>query len=142
MSKRPDQTIELKLADTGTELWPAVEAAQYARLITHEPPASAAEEAAIARFLEAFATCAETWEELQAARRAGAPGGLRARVDAGPGRGLLVLGAAIAAALAEAGRRVTMPLAVVTISRTNLPEARVRLPDELEVTSDRGPTTH
>lgn len=142
MSKRPDQTIELKLADTGTELWPAVEAAQYARLITHEPPASAAEEAAIARFLEAFATCAETWEELQAARRAGALAGLSAQLEALQRSGLFVHWAAIDAGLAEAGRRVTMPLAVVTISRTNLPEARVRLPDELEVTSDRGPTTH
>ena len=71
MSKQRDQTIELKLAETGTELWPAVEAAQYARLINHEPPVGGAEEQAITRFVAAFAACAETWEDLQAERRAG-----------------------------------------------------------------------
>jgi hypothetical protein len=142
VSKPRDQTLELKLAETGTELWPAVEAAQFARLINHEPPASAAEEVAITRFVEAFAGCAETWEDLQAERRAGALAGLSAQLDALQRYGLFVHWAAIDAGIAEAGRRVTMPLAVLTISRTDLPEARVRLPDELEVTRDGGPTTH
>jgi hypothetical protein len=142
VSKPRDQTIELKLAETGTELWPAVEAAQYARLINHEPPASAAEQAAVTRFVEAFAGCAETWEDLQAERRAGALAGLSAQLEALQRCGLFVHWAAIDAGIAEAGGRVTMPLAVLTISRTDLPEARVRLPDELEVTRDGGPTTH
>jgi hypothetical protein len=142
VSKPRDQTIELKLAETGTELWPAVEAAQYARLINHEPPASAAEDEAITRFIEAFAGCAETWEDLQAERRAGALAGLSAQLEALQRCGLFVHWAAIDAGIAEAGGRVTMPLAVLTISRTNLPEARVRLPDELEVTREGGPTTH
>jgi hypothetical protein len=142
VSKPRDQTIELKLAETGTELWPAVEAAQYARLINHEPPASAAEQAAVTRFVEAFAGCAETWEDLQAERRAGALAGLSAQLEALQRCGLFVHWAAIDAGIAEAGRRVTMPLAVLTISRSDLPEARVRLPDELEVTPDGGPTTH
>jgi hypothetical protein len=142
VSKPRGQTIELKLAETGTELWPAVEAAQYARLITHEPPASAAEEAAITRFVEAFTGCAETWENLQAERRAGALAGLSAQLEALQRCGLFVHWAAIEAGIAEAGRGVTMPLAVLTIVRTALPEARVRLPDELEVTRDGGPTTH
>jgi hypothetical protein len=142
VSKPRDQTIELKLAETGTELWPAVEAAQFARLINHEPPASAAEEEAISRFVEAFVGCAETWEDLQAERRAGALAGLSAQLEALQRCGLFVHWAAIDAGIAEAGRRVTMPLAVLTISRTDLPEARVRLPDELEVTREGGPTTH
>ncbi len=142
MSKPRDQTIEVQLAETGTELWPAVEAAQYARLINHEPPASAAEEEAIARFVEAFAACAETWADLQAERRTGALAGLSAQLEALQRCGLFVHWAAIEAGIAEAGRRVTMPLAVVTISRTNLAEARVRLPDALEVTPEGGPTTH
>jgi hypothetical protein len=142
VSKPRDQTIELKLAETGTELWPAVEAAQFARLINHEGPASAAEEGAITRFVEAFAGCAETWEDLQAERRAGALAGLSAQLEALQRCGLFVHFAAIEAGIAEAGRRVTMPLAVLTIGRTDLPETRVRLPDELEVTRDGGPTTH
>jgi hypothetical protein len=142
VSKPRDQTIELKLAETGTELWPAIEAAQYARLINQEPAAHAAEEEAITRFVEAFIACAETWDDLQAERRAGALAGLSAQLDALQRCGLFVHWAAIDAGIAESGRRVTMPLAVVTISRTSLPEARVRLPDELEVTRDGGPTTH
>ena len=142
MSKPRNQTIDLQLAETGTELWPAVEAAQYARLINHEPPASAAEDEAITRLVQAFAECAETWEELQAERRAGALAGLSAQLEALQRCGLFVHWAAIDAGIAEAGRRVTMPLAVLTISRSNLPEARVRLPDELQVTPEGGPTTH
>jgi hypothetical protein len=142
VSKPRDQTIDLKLAETGTELAPAVEAAQYARLLDHEPPASGAEEQAITRFVEAFTACAETWEDLQAVRRAGALAGLSGQLEALQRCGLFVHWAAIEAGIAEAGRRVTMPLAVLTISRTNLPEARVRLPDELQVTAQGGPTTH
>jgi hypothetical protein len=142
VSKPRHQTIDLQLAETGTELWPVVEAAQYARLINHGPPASAAEEAAIARFVETFAACAETWQDLQAERRAGALAGLSAQLETLQRCGLFVHWAAIDAGIAEAGRRVTMPLAVVTISRTDAPEVRVRLPDELQVTAEGGPTTH
>ena len=142
MSKPRDPTIELQLAETGTELWPAVEAAQHARLINHEPPASTAEDAAVSRFVAAFAACAETWEDLEPERRAGALAGLSAQLEALQRCGLYVHWAAIDAGIAESGRRVTMPLAIVTISRINLPEARVRLPDELEVTPESGPTSH
>jgi hypothetical protein len=142
VSKPRDQTIELQLAETGTELWPAVEAAQYARLINHESPASAAEAEAITHFVEAFATCAESWEDLQAERRAGALAGLSAQLEALQRCRLYVHWAAIDAGIAESDRRVTMPLAVLTISRSNLPEARMRLPGELEVTPESGPTTH
>ena len=142
VSKPGGQIIDLQLAETGTELAPAVEAAQYARLINHEPPASGAEEQAITRFVEAFTTCAETWEDLQAVRRAGALAGLSAQLDALQRCCLFVHWAAIDAGIAQAGRRVTMPLAVLTISRTSLPETRVRLPGELQVTSQGGPTTH
>lgn len=142
VSKPRDQTVDLQLAETGTELWPAVEAAQYARLIKHEPPASAAEEEAVRRFVETFAGCAETWGDLQAERRAGALAGLSAQLEALQRCGLFVHWAAIDAGIAESGRRVRMPLAIVTISRTNLPEARARLPGELQVNPEGGPTTH
>jgi hypothetical protein len=142
VSQTRSQTVELHLAETGTELWPAVEAAQYARLINQEPSESAAEEQAVTRFIEAFGACAETWEGLQAVQRAGALAGLSAQLEALQRCGLFVHWAAIDAGIAQAGRRVTMPLAVLTISRSNLPKMQVRLPDELEVTADGGPTTH
>jgi hypothetical protein len=140
VSTARSQTVELRLAETGTELGPAVEAAQYARVISHDPPASAGQEQAIARFVEAFAACAETWEELEPMRRAGALAGLGARLDALQRCGLFVHWAAIERGLAGPGS-VRMPLAVLTISPTDLPTARVRLPPELEVEPQRG-TTH
>ena len=124
------------------ELRPAVEAAQYARVIDHAAPASVAEEAALTRFLEAFCACAETWEELQVVRRSGALAGLSDRLDALQRCGLYVHWAAIDARLAGAGGRVTLPLAVLTISRSNLAEAQVRLPDELEIAPQGGPIAH
>jgi hypothetical protein len=137
-----DQIIELQLAETGMELRPAVEAAQYARVIDHAAPASVAEEEALTRFLEAFSTCAEAWEELQIVRRTSALAGLSAQLEALQQCGLYVHWAAISARLAAAGGRVTLPLAVLTISRSNLPEARVQLRDQLEIAPEGGPTAH
>ena len=142
MSKPSDQIIELQLAETGMELRPAVEAAQYARVIDHAAPASVAEEEALTRFIEAFGACAETWQELQVVRRSSALAGLSAQLEALQRRGLYVHWAATEARLAGAGGRVTLPLTVLTISRSNLPEVQVRLPDELEVAREGGPTTH
>ncbi len=142
VSKPRDQIIELQLAETGVELRPAVEAAQYARVIDHVAPARAAEEQALTRFCEAFTACAETWEELQAVGRSSALAGLSARLEALQRCGLYVHWAAINARVAAAGGRVALPLAVLTVSRNHLPEARVRLPAELEVASEGGPTAH
>jgi hypothetical protein len=142
VSEPHHQTIELRLAETGSELAPAIDAAQYARVISHDPAPSAAEERAIARFVAAFVDCAETWEDLEAVRRMGALAGLSAQLEALQRRGLFVHWAALEASIAEAGRRVRMPLAVLTVSRGDLPTAQVRLPGELEVTPESGPTAH
>jgi hypothetical protein len=141
VSTAANQTVELRLAETGTELWPAVEAAQYARLISHDPPAGADQAQAIARFVEAFAACAETWEELEPLRRAGTLAGLSARLDALQRCGLFVHWAAIERGIAGSASSVRMPLAVLTISPTDLPTARVQLPAELEAEPQRR-TTH
>lgn len=142
VSELPPQIIGLRLAETGAELWPAIEAAQYARLISHDPSASAADEQVISRFVEAFVECAETWEQLEDVRRMGAIAGLSAQLEALQRCGLFVHWTAIDAGVAEAGRRVRMPVAVLTVSRNNLPTAQVQLPGELEVTPDGGPTAH
>jgi hypothetical protein len=143
VSKPGDQIIELQLAETGMELRPAVEAAQYARVIDHPAPAAGgAEEQALTRFLAAFTACAETWEQLQAVGRSSALAGLSARLEALQRCGLYVHWAAINARLAAAGGRVTLPLAALTVSRSNLPETQVRLPAELEVAPEGGPTAH
>ena len=142
MSAPRHQIIELRLAETGSELQPAIEAAQYARLISHDPAPDAADEPAIVRFVAAFVECAETWEQLEAVRRMGAVAGLSARLDALQRRGLFVHWAVIEAPITGAGRRLRMPLAVLTISRTDLPTTQAQLPGDLEVTPEGGPTTH
>ena len=142
MSEPRHQTIELRLADTGSELGPAIEAAQYARVISHDPAPGAAAEQAIARFIATFIDCAETWDNLEAVRRMGALAGLGAQLEALQRRGLFVHWAAIEAGIAEAGGRVRMPLAVLTVSRSDLPTAPFQLPGELEVTPESGPTAH
>lgn len=142
MSAPRHQTIELRLAETGSELRPAIEAAQYARLISHEPAPGAADEQAIQRFVAAFTDCAENWDQLESVRRMGAIAGLTAQLEALQRRGLYVHWAAVEAGIAEGGQRVRMPLAVLTISRSDLPTTEVQLPGELEVTHEGGPTTH
>jgi hypothetical protein len=141
VSTAANQTVELRLAETGTELWPAVEAAQYARLISHDPPTSAGQEQAIAGFVEAFAACAETWAELEPLRRSGTLAGLSARLDALQRCGLFVHWAAIERGIAGSVSSVRMPLAVLTISPTDVPTARVQLPAELKAEPQRR-TTH
>jgi hypothetical protein len=142
VSKPPYQILELRLAEAGTELWTAVEAAQYARLISHDPPASAAEAQAVTRFVEAFAACAEAWDGLEVMQRTGALAGLSAHLDALQRCGLFVHWAAVDGGIAASDRPVTMPLAVLTIGRSNLPNAYVQLPSALAVTREGGPTTH
>ena len=142
VSTARSQTIELRLAETGTELWPAVEAAQYARLISFDPPARADRGQAIARFVAAFAACAETWEALEPMARSGALAGLSARLEALQRCDLFVHWAAIERGIAGSGGSVPMPIAVLTISETDVPTARLQLPGELEVDPQRGATTH
>ena len=67
---------------------------------------------------------------------------LSARLEALQRCGLYVRWAAIDARLGGTGGRVTLPLAVLTISRSNLAGAQVRLPDELEIAPEGGPTAH
>jgi hypothetical protein len=136
------QIVELHLAETGTELRAAVEAAQYARLISHDPPASAAEAQAVARFKDAFATCAECWEELEPVRRSGALAGLSAALEALERCGLFVHWAALERRIAGSSSALSMPLALLTIGRTNLPIAHMELPGELEVDPHGGSPIH
>ena len=142
MSEPRHQTIELRLAETGSELGEAIEAAQYARLISHDPAPEPTEGQAIARFVTAFVDCAETWDNLEAIRRMGAIAGLSAQLEALQRHGLFVHWAAVEAGIAEAGRRVRMPLAVLTVSRSDLPITQVQLPGELAVSRESGPTAH
>jgi len=137
------ETVELRLAETGTELWAVLEAAQYARIIQHEEPETTAEAQAISRFVEAFASLAESWQELPAAERGGALTGLSAQIEA-----LQRLGLHVHCATSErdfaprAQQPVRLPLAILTVSRSSLPTTRIALPTELEVAAEHPGSAH
>jgi hypothetical protein len=140
----PDsKTVELRLAETGSELVPAIEAAQYARLIEPGEPDDAAQEKALAGFVEAFSDCAEAWESLSAPERAMRLARLSAQLEALERCGLFVHWATVTRRFTASGQRtVDLPLAVVTISRTGGPTLRILLPDEMVLGSEGGGTAH
>jgi hypothetical protein len=140
----PDlQTIELRLAETGSELVPAIEAAQYARAIHPAEPDDAAEEQALAGFVEAFSGCAEAWESLSAPERAMRLSRLSTQLEALERCGLFVHWATVTRQFTASGQRtVDLPLAIVAISRTGGPTLRILLPGEMALGSEGGGATH
>jgi hypothetical protein len=143
LSESDLQTIELRLAETGSELAPAVEAAQYARAIHPAEPDDPAEERAMAGFVEAFSGCAEAWESLSAPDRAMRLTGLSAQLEALERCGLFVHWGTVTRRFAVPGQNaVDLPLAIVTISRIGVPTACILLPSEMALGSDGGGTSH
>jgi hypothetical protein len=137
------QTVELHLAETGSELGPAIEAAQYARVIQPADPDGPAEQRAMAGFVEAFSDSAEAWESLSAPDRALRLTGLSAQLDALERCGLFVHWGTVTRRLAASGQgAVTLPVAIVTISRTGGPTARILLPGDMAVGAASGGTSH
>jgi hypothetical protein len=137
------ETVELRLAETGSELAPAIEAAQYARAIHPAEPDNRAEELAMAGFVEAFSDSAEAWQSLSAPDRALRLTGLSAQLDALERCGLFVHWGTVTRQLAASGQgAVTLPVAIVTISRTGRPTARILLPGDMAVGNAGGGTSH
>jgi hypothetical protein len=134
------QSLELRLAEAGTDLRAAIEAAQFARLIHHEPPSSVSEEKAIARFVGTFSAGAESWEGLDVAERAALLARLGDDLEALENCALFVHWGMSGQDVVGAGRRaVRLPLAVLTIGRSRLPTTRTLIPARMVV--DRGTTS-
>lgn len=72
------QIITLRRADQATDLWPAIEAAQYGHIVQQDADA-AAKPAALSAFLAVLAEVIETWETVDPAGQAA----LMYRLDAG-----------------------------------------------------------
>jgi hypothetical protein len=126
------EAIELRLARTGTDLWSAVEAAQYARFIHHDEPESEADARAILRFVEAFSACTEAWERTPLESKAGALAGLGAQLEALGRHGLFVHWATVERNLAPQGRApLTMPVAILAVTGTSLPTVTAKVPREI-----------
>jgi hypothetical protein len=129
MSEASNETVNLRLAQMGTDLWSAVEAAQYARFVHQDEPETEADAQAVARFVEVFSACTETWEETPLERKAGALASLGAELDGLKRRNLFVHWATIERNLAPQGQgELTMPVAILTITRTSLPTVTAKVP--------------
>lgn len=125
-------SVELRLAARGVDLWPAIEAAQYARIVLHDEPRSSAEREAIDSFVRDFARYTESWEEIPHAHRSAVLAELEQHLQTLRGCGLFVH-------WGTAERHVSaapLPLAIITIRRLSLPTTEIALPADLNSESD------
>lgn len=132
MAERPYETVSLQRARTGKDLWPVIEAAQYARLVRNDDPDNPEQERAIRRFGETFAHLAENWSSLPAASQAGVLGGLDHQIAEVEDAGLSVHGAVVERELsAQDGRRVRLPVAIVLVGAPMAEGVSLRVPIDL-----------
>lgn len=135
--------VELALAQTGNELAPALEAAQYARFIKPEEPDTEAEAEAMTGFVEAFSACTEVWEAGSATDRTAALTALGTSLEALERLGLYVHGGAAELDYTpEPGRTVKMPVAIVTVTRNDMQSGVVMVPTEVEAAAESEGPTH
>jgi hypothetical protein len=131
--------VELKLAEAARDLLPAIEAAQYARLVDHAEPADDAEAAAIGLAVETFLGAAETWDELTPLARERVLAQLGDHLDGLDDDGLFVHWGVVTLALGDGGGRPRqLPLAILSIDRLALPTIEVALPAGLALDAGGG----
>lgn len=130
MSKSRLKSVELSLAETGSELVPVLHAAQFARFVRPAEPETDGEAQAMKGFIETFATCTEAWGGAAAAR-AGLLAALSRGLAALETAGLFVHAGATTVELPDGGREV--PVAILTLGRTAAPTLSVMVPVEVEL---------
>lgn len=143
MSEPELKAVELDLAETGMELKDALEAAQYARFIKPDEPENELEARTMTAFVEAFSAGTEVWETGSPTDRTSALTALSARLEALEQLGLFVHAGAVQLRYTpEGGEPVDMPVAIVTITRSNLPSGVVLVPAEIEASGEASGPTH
>src|SRR5690606_25331923 len=124
------EEVELRLAEKGTDLWAAVEAAQYARAVTYDDPESEDETAAMTRFVRIFSDYAESWEEVPMNAKVTALDGLTRHLRELGRIGIFVHCGTVERDFAAPGREPKpLPIAVVNLGHTNSPALTVMLPE-------------
>ena len=137
-TERSEQ-VELRLAVSGRDLVPAIEAAQFARVIDQGACEGPGETAAIDALIALFASAAERWGELGQAQRAALTARLGGQIDALERQGWFVHWATSTLGIAgEPRETVRLPLAVLSISRSGLPTLPARIPAELAIDPGSG----
>lgn len=132
-TQRSEQ-VELRLAAAGRDLVPAIEAAQFARVIDPGSPDNPAEGAAIEALVALFVSAAEGWGELGHAQRTDLTVRLGGQIDALERQGWFVHWATSTLGVAGEPRpAMRLPLAVLAIGRSSLPTLTARIPAELAI---------
>jgi hypothetical protein len=129
--------VELRLAEAGGDLLPAIEAAQFARLVDQPEDADEREAAAALALVEAFASAAEAWDDLAAAGRNAWLAKLGAQLEELERVGLFVHWGRVSLMLGEADGGRPLPLAILSIGRAGPPTIEATIPGA--VTLDTGP---
>lgn len=137
MPESAHDTVELSLALKGTELWPAIEAAQFGRVIVHDEPSGEGETRALDDFVEAFSSVTESWEDTPIENRSAFLEILGNRVKALEGLGWFVHWGCIERGLAAPGSDdVQITLAIISVDRLRFPTVTVALPGELDISQE------
>jgi hypothetical protein len=134
--------VELQLAEAATDLLPAIEAAQYARVVDHAEPADAGEAEAIDEAVETYLEAAEAWDELTPSGRERVLAKLGDHLDGLDSGGLFVHWGVVKLALPDGSGQVReLPLAILSIDRLALPTIEVAIPAGLALDAGGG-TVH
>lgn len=126
------ETVTLRRANRGVDLWPLLEASQYARILEHEAPRPGAETAALAEFVDRVGAYAEAWEETASDSRGALLGALDGTLARLATQRLYVHWGVVGWRVTREDAEATvMPLAVVRVGRCDQPHLLVELPAEL-----------
>ncbi len=121
--------IEIELAVRGTQLWTAMEAAQYGRVIHADHATRAAAQGPIDAFIAEFAGRVETWARLNASYRMAALRQMDDVIDALNQDGTYVYSTSVERLLATPGcSALPLPIAVLYFDLARQPTACVSLP--------------
>ena len=123
------ERVELRLARAGGDLWPALEAAQYARVINHDKPANEQERLILEAFLGSFSSYTESWEKTAPEDQAAALKTLDHWLEQLRQAGLFVhWGAVACAVMGSGGDPAVLPVAILNIGPESGEQATLRIP--------------
>lgn len=131
------EPVELVRADSGMDLWAAVEAAQFARILRAEQPESEREVDAMRGFLEALAGCIEGWDTTPLENKSRVLQDLGAQLEHLESEGLGVHWCTLEREVhATDERQVRLPVAVVVVGRSRERTATTLIPMSLQAEDD------
>jgi hypothetical protein len=127
-------TLELRRAESGHDLWVAIEASQYARLIDYDKPRTDLEAAWMKDLIDLFTECSEHWERRSALDQKVALEQLGNRLTALGEVGLFVYSGITQRRFdTDEAEPIDLPVAVLIIRRDDQPTFTVKLPGAMDV---------